>query len=158
MNLVFWLAVYGLLIVFGLYATVMARQTKRDSARDNGLAIMVVGRAFPDEAIRSLHVTADGGAIFVRLHDNKAGFMRNLRTHYACLLIEPGSVRVRNLPSGKGFAVDFVNAPAHSGEFVFSSAREAAEVSLWLLGNYVSVADKAPISSTDTANGTTTGA
>ncbi|WP_117195690.1 hypothetical protein [Rhizobium terrae] len=109
---------------------------------DTGLAILEFGRAFPNEAIRSLHITADGEAIFVRLHDNKAGFMKSHRNHYACHLIEPGRVRVLPLPNAKGFSVEFLDAPTQNGTFIFSSEKEAAEVSLWLLDNYVSVADR----------------
>lgn len=128
----------------------MVRQ-EEEGFQDAGLAIMEFGRAFPQEAIRNLHATADGKAVFVRLHDNKAGFMRSLRNHFACHLIEPGTVRVRALPSGKGIAVEFLDAPSHNGEFTFSNPAVAAEVSLWLLGNYVGHADREP----DAASGTT---
>nr|WP_235916547.1 hypothetical protein [Ciceribacter naphthalenivorans] len=122
----------------------MAKRAKDEDLHDSGLAIVEFGRAFPQEAIRSLHTTADGRAVFVRLHDNKAGFMRNMRSHYACHMIEPGTVRVRDLPSGRGFAIEFLDAPFHNGEFTFATPMEAAEVSLWLLGNYVNSAELDP--------------
>nr|WP_284739294.1 hypothetical protein [Rhizobium sp. CG5] len=129
------------MVLFSYYAARMAKRNTDDGIRDAGLAILEFGRAFPNEAIRSLHVTADGGAVFVRLHDNKAGFMRNMRSHYACHLIEPGTVRVRDLADGRSFAIEFLDAPYHNGQFTFTSPMEAAEVSLWLLGNYVSARD-----------------
>lgn len=141
MGLVTWTLILGAVVLFSFYATRMAKQVSDDGLRDAGLAILEFGQAFPNEAIRSLHVTANGGAVFVRLHDNKAGFMRNMRSHYACHLIEPGSVRVRDLADGRSFAVEFLDAPYHNGEFTFASPIEAAEVSLWLLGNYVSSRD-----------------
>jgi len=136
-----WSIILGLLVVLGYYVTRLAGRDQEGSAHDTGLAILEFGRAFPDEAIRSLHATADGEAIFVRLHDNKAGFMRSYRNHYACHLIEPGRVRVMPLPNAKGFSAEFLDAPSQNGTFVFATEKEAAEVSLWLLDNYVSVAD-----------------
>eukprot|EP01035_Chromulina_nebulosa_P053018 gene53018-72389_t len=109
----------------------MARLATEEGAHDAGLAIIDFGHAFPNEAIRNLHITADGGAVFVRLHDNKAGFMRHLRNHYACHLIEPGTVRVRDVPSGRGFEIEFLDAPFHNGKYMFATAADAAEVSLW---------------------------
>lgn len=142
MSLVTWTLIFGLVAVFAYYSTRMTKRAAEDNLHDAGLAIMEFGRAFPKEAIRNLHATADGKVVFVRLHDNKAGFMRSLRGHYACHLIEPGTVRVRDLPNGRGFAIEFLDAPFHNGEFTFASAAEAAEVSLWLLGNYVAPAGR----------------
>lgn len=146
MSLIIWGVVVALVVAFAFVSTRMSSQTSEDNLHDTGLAIMEFGRAFPNEAIRQLHSTGDGRAVFVRLHDNKAGFMRNMRSHYACHLIEPGTVRVRPLDSGNGLAVDFIDAPFHNGKFEFASPHEAAEVSLWLLGNYVSHNDLAGVS------------
>jgi len=148
--MVTWGIVFALILAVAYFSSRMVRQQEDDGFQDAGLAILEFGRAFPQEAIRSLYATADGKAVFVRLHDNKAGVMRSLRNHFACHLIEPGTVRVRDLPSGKGFAVEFLNAPSHNGEFTFSTPAIAAEVSLWLLGNYVGQADREP----DAASGT----
>lgn len=142
MTLVTWVVIFGLAALFAIGATRMARQATSDESHDTGLAILQFGRAFPNEAIRNLRATADGKAVFVRLHDNKTGFMRNMRSHFACHLIEPGTVRVRDLPNGRGLSIEFLDAPFHNGDFVFASAAEAAEVSLWLLGNYISVGDR----------------
>jgi hypothetical protein len=150
--MVTWGIVFALILALAYFSSRMVRQQEDDGFQDAGLAILEFGRAFPQEAIRSLHATADGKAVFVRLHDNKAGVMRSLRNHFACHLIEPGTVRVRDLPSGKGFAVEFLDAPSHNGEFTFSNPAIAAEVSLWLLGNYVSRAEREPA---DVVSGTT---
>lgn len=137
-----WIVIILLVVVFAYYSTRMAKQADEDNLHDSGLAIVEFGRAFPNEAIRSLHTTEDGRAVFVRLHDNKAGLMRNMRSHCACHVIEPGTVRVRDLANGRGFAIEFLDAPFHNGEFTFATPTEAAEVSLWLLGNYVSAAER----------------
>lgn len=142
MTLVTWMVIFGLATLFAIGATRVARQAMPEESHDTGLAILQFGRAFPNEAIRSLHATADGKAVFVRLHDNRAGLMRNMRSHFACHLIEPGTVRVRDLPNGRGLSIEFLDAPFHNGDFTFTSATEAAEVSLWLLGNYVSPSDR----------------
>ncbi|RWX76129.1 hypothetical protein EPK99_18435 [Neorhizobium lilium] len=137
-----WLGIVGALIALAYYVTRIAKSEEADSRQDTGLAILEFGRAFPQEAIRALHATADGNAIFVRLHDGKAGFMRNNRSHYACSLIRPGRVRVIPLPDAKGFSAEFLDLPSHNGNFLFGSETEAAEVSLWLLDNHVSIADR----------------
>lgn len=132
-----WAFVCALVVLLAWYSSRMTGD--RDGAQhDIGLAIVDFGRAFPNEAIRSLHFTADGRAVFVRLFDNKAGFMRRIGGHFACRLIIPGAVSVDALASGRGFQVSFSDEPRYSGSFEFASTREAAEVGLWLLGNYVS--------------------
>jgi hypothetical protein len=141
--MVTWGIVFALILALAYFSSRMVRQ-EDEGFQDAGLAILEFGRAFPQEAIRSLHATSDGKAVFVRLHDNKAGFMRSMRNHFACHLIEPGTVRVQPLSTGKGFAVEFLDAPFHNGEFTFANSAIAAEVSLWLLGNYVGHADMAP--------------
>lgn len=137
-----WSIILGLLAVLAYYITRLAGREQQGNRHDTGLAILEFGRAFPEEAVRSLHATADGKALFVRLHDNKAGFMRSHRNHYSCHLIEPGRVRVMPLPNARGFSVEFLDASSQNGTFVFATEKEAAEVSLWLLDNYVNVADR----------------
>jgi hypothetical protein len=138
-----WSIIFLLLMGFAYYLTKLVSRERPDGNRhDTGLAIMEFGQAFPNEAIRSLNVTADGDAIFVRLHDTKAGFMKSHRNHYSCHLIEPGRVRVMPVANAKGFAVEFFDAPTQNGVYTFASEKEAAEVSLWLLDNYVSSGDR----------------
>lgn len=141
MEILSWAMIGVLVILLAFYSS---RMTRNDdgSKYDIGLAILDFGRAFPKEAIRSLHFTADGEAVFVRLFDNKAGFMRKVKNHYSCRLIVPGAVRVQALENGRGFSVEFIDEPRYSGRFEFASTREAAEVSLWLLENYVHPQDR----------------
>ena len=144
MNLTIWIIVFVLLAVFAFYALPMSRATEDDNSHDVGQAIIDFARAFPNEAIRSLHMTVDGQAAFVRLHDNKAGFMRNMGSHYACILIDPERIRVEGLESGDGFVVTFDDMQKYSGAYRFKSAGEAAEVSLWLLGSLVEAQEHHP--------------
>lgn len=138
MSVLTWSIIFGVVILIAYYATRMAKDRDEDNRHDTGLAIIEFGRAYPNEAIRSLHQTIDGSAVFVRLHDNKAGIMRNKKSHYACHLIEPGRVRVEPLATGRGLQVEFLDAPTQNGTFTFATVEDAAEVSLWLLGNLLS--------------------
>lgn len=152
MSLYVWPAIFAIVILIAYLSTRMAKRAEDDNLHDTGLAILEFGRAFPNEAIRDLQVTADGQSVFVRLHDNKAGIMRHMRNHYACHVIEAGSVRVHQLSNGRGFAVEFLDAPFHNGEFTFMTPQQAAEVSLWLLGNYVAPSDIEPASEQGSAS------
>lgn len=144
MNQAIWIIIILLLSAFALYAMRLLKTTRDDDRHDAGQAIIDFARAYPGEAIRSLHMTADGNAVFVRLHDNKAGFMRNMGNHHACMLIDPTRIRVEHLETGDGFLVEFIDSPKYSGAYRFPSAGEAAEVSLWLLGSYVEAAEDLP--------------
>lgn len=119
--------------IFYMRMTARAEEVERPDA---GLAILDFGRAYPGEAIRQIHLTADGKAVFVRLHDGKAGCMLNNGNHYLCHLIEPGKVRTRNSGTGRGLIVEFPDSAFPGGTFEFRTAQEAAEVSLWLLGSF----------------------
>ena len=142
MSIIVWGVIFAIVILIAFISTRMAAQNKEDGLHDTGLAIIEFNRAFPNEAIRQLQATANGQAVFVRLHDNKAGYMRSMQRHYSCHVIEPGGVRVLSSETGRGLSIEFLDAPHQSGTFEFASAREASEVSLWLLGNYVAEPDK----------------
>ncbi len=118
------------------YTRMKARAEKDRREPDAGLAILDFGRAFPDEAIRAIHATADEKAYFVRLHDGKAGFMAAHGTHFVCHLIEAGKVNTTNAPGGRGLTVHFADFSYLDGTYEFPSAEIAAEVSLWLLGSF----------------------
>ncbi|MES5097120.1 hypothetical protein ABUK73_02705 [Agrobacterium sp. BA1120] len=151
MNPAIWLLILVPLGFFGVYVWRLQRDPDDDDRHDTGQAILDFARAFPTEAIRSLHMTADGNAVFVRLHDNKAGFMRNMGKHHACMLIDPERITVEHLETGDGFVVTFVDNPKYSGAYRFKSAGEAAEVSLWLLGSYLEAAEQEPKADADQA-------
>ncbi|MBB3947688.1 hypothetical protein GGQ73_003656 [Rhizobium skierniewicense] len=144
MNPALWIVILFPLGMLGYYLLRLRRDTDRDDDHDTGQAILDFARAFPTEAIRSLHMTADGNTVFVRLHDNKAGFMRNMGKHHACMLINPERITVEHLETGDGFVVTFLDTPKYSGAYRFKTVGEAAEVSLWLLGSYLEAADIEP--------------
>ena len=118
------------------YIRMKARAEKDRQEPDTGMAILDFGRAFPEEAIRAIHATADEKAYFVRLYDGKAGVMVSHGHHYSCHLIEAGKVNVKDAPSGRGLAMQFTDFPHLDGVYEFRAPEIAAEVSLWLLDSF----------------------
>lgn len=132
-----WLLLLVAIAAVCLFYIRMNARAERDAYNpDAGSAIVEFGRAFPDEAIRALHSTVDRTAIFLRLHDGKAGFIQSHGTHYVCHVIQPGKVRVNTSESGRGLIVHFPDFAYLDNAFEFRTAAEAAEVSLWLLGTF----------------------
>ncbi|WP_331374220.1 hypothetical protein [Sinorhizobium chiapasense] len=132
-----WLLLIVVVVAVGAFYIRMNARAERDFDNpDAGLAMVEFGRAFPDEAIRALHSTIDRKAIFLRLHDGKAGFIQSHGTHYVCYVIHPGKVRVNSSDSGRGLIVHFPDFAYLDNDFEFRTAAEAAEVSLWLLGSF----------------------
>ncbi len=99
-------------------------------------------RAYPGEAIRSVTMTRDGDASFLRLADGKTGFMQSMGRHHVARLILPGEVSVAPLDDEPGLHIEFHESTLKGGNYVFERAEAAAEVSLWLCGSFaVAVSD-----------------
>ena len=152
MSVAIGIIILVLLGAIAVYIWRLKRFSESESSYDTGQAILDFARAFPNEAIRSLHMTADGNAVFVRLHDNKAGFMRNMGKHNVCMMLNPERITVEHLESGDGFVVSFIDTPKYSGAYRFKTIGEAAEVSLWLLGSYLEAAESVPDHVTEAAS------
>lgn len=132
-----WLLLIAVVVFAGAFYMRMNARAERDvSNPDVGSAMVEFGRAFPDEAIRALHSTVDHKAIFLRLHDGKAGFIQSHGSHYVCHVIQPGKVRVNISESAQELIVHFPDFAYLDNSFEFRTAAEAAEVSLWLLGSF----------------------
>ncbi|WP_337181389.1 hypothetical protein [Shinella sp.] len=133
-----WTITIACLLLAGLIfrQSFRKRNEEIEMAGDAGLAILEFGRAFPGEAIRAVISTANGRTVFLRLHDGKAGCMNAHGHHYSCHLIEPGMVHVTGA-GPKRLNVKFSNAAFEGGMFEFRDEKEAAEVSLWLLGSFM---------------------
>lgn len=134
-----WTITIACLLLAGLIfrQSFRKRNEEPEMASENaGLAILEFGRAFPDEAIRAVITTANGRTVFLRLHDGKAGCMHAHGHHYSCHLIEPGTVRVTDA-GPRRLTVQFANAAFEGGTFEFRDEKQAAEVSLWLLGSFM---------------------
>jgi hypothetical protein len=135
MTLVFWIILLSVFLGFFFWATNLLRIEADGERFDAGLAILEFGRAYPDEAIRHVLMSAEGEMVFLRLWTGRTGMMRRIGNRELCHLVDPANVRVSAEPGGKSLTINF---PAHkpmSGTFTFRSEKEAAEVGLWLLGS-----------------------
>ncbi|MET3612549.1 hypothetical protein ABID16_000854 [Rhizobium aquaticum] len=130
-----WLLAIFLITMFSIYSMQLAAR-HREEDEDAGPALIEFGRAFPKEAVRDVVATADRQTVFLRLFDNKVGCVHYRGRTLACRLLHPGTVTV--LPGENEYTVrlDFKKNTSESGEFIFASERQAAEVSLWLLGSF----------------------
>ncbi|MDF1609899.1 hypothetical protein PZ897_17075 [Hoeflea sp. YIM 152468] len=112
------------------------------ATRDHGEVILEFARAYPGEAIRSVTMTEDRQASFLRLADGKTGFLQTMGRHHVARLILPGEVTVLPLEGQPGFHVKFHDSTLKGGNYIFASTEDAAEVSLWLCGNFAFAAPK----------------
>ncbi len=134
-----WIGLLAAVVIGALFFRdrMLNRAARDASEADTGLAILDFGRAYPEEAIRSIHMTEDEGAYFLRLHDGKAGFMQAHGAHYLCHLLGPGSVQVSPGPDDRSIRAHFPDFAYLDGIYRFRSEADAAEVSLLLLETLV---------------------
>lgn len=110
--------------------------SRSKSGRDHGEVILEFARAYPGEAIRSITITKDGKASFLRLADGKTGFLQNMGRHDVARLILPGDVAVQAIDNQPGLRIEFHESTLKGGDYLFDSTEDAAEVSLWLCGSF----------------------
>lgn len=135
MTLVFWIVILSVFLGFFFWATNLLK-TEADGERfDAGLAILEFGKAYPDEAIRQVLMSADGEMVFLRLWTGRTGLMRRIGNRTLCHLVNPADVRVSAEAGGRALTITFPAMKSMSGTFTFRSEKEAAEVGLWLLGS-----------------------
>jgi len=134
MVLAMWVAILAVAFGFFFWATGMVKQEQVNDRFDAGLAILEFARAYPNEAIRNLVMTADGEMVFLRLWTGGTGCMRRISNRYLCNLIEPERVSTTLTPDSRGIMLEFFDLKPLSGSYYFRTEKEAAEVSLWLLG------------------------
>jgi hypothetical protein len=142
MALVVWAIIMSAAVVFFLWSTNLIKKDTESERFDAGLAIVEFGRAYPDEAIRQILMTVDGEMVFLRLWTGRCGCMRRNGARYLCHLIDPSSVRVTAMEGGTSLLIDFPGVKALTGEFRFASPKEAAEVSLWILGSFTTAIEQ----------------
>ncbi|MBL0374851.1 hypothetical protein JJB09_22825 [Rhizobium sp. KVB221] len=141
MVLALWVVIIGAFLGFFFWATSMVKQEADNECFDAGLAIVEFGRAYPREAIRSVIISADGEMVFLRLWSGRTGCMRRSGARHLCHLIDAAMVQVTPSSNGKGLVLDFPVSKALSGDFEFRTQKEAAEVSLWILGSLTAAND-----------------
>jgi hypothetical protein len=135
MTLAFWIIILSVFLGFFYWATNLL-QTEAEAERfDAGLAILDFGKAYPDEAIRHVLMSADGEMVFLRLWTGRTGLMRRTEKRTLCHLVNPADVRVASENDGRALTITFPAHKAMSGTFTFRSEKEAAEVGIWLLGS-----------------------
>ena len=135
MTLVFWFIVLSVFLGFFFWATNLLKSEADGERFDAGLAILEFGKAYPDEAIRQVVMSADGDMVFLRLWTGRAGIMRRIGNRELCHLVDPAEVRISATADGKCLVLDFPGMKALSGTVEFRTQKEAAEVSLWMLGS-----------------------
>ncbi|HWU61864.1 MAG TPA: hypothetical protein VN112_07555 [Ensifer sp.] len=135
-----WLLAIFLITMFSIYSMQLAAR-HREEDEEAGPALIEFGRAFPKEAVRDVVATADRQTVFLRLFDNKVGCVQYRGRTMSCRLLHRGTVAVLPGEQENAVRLDFMNSTSDSGEFVFASPRQAAEVSLWLLGSFASSGD-----------------
>src|SRR6188768_256012 len=94
MVLFVWFLIISAFLVFFFWATGLIKQDQASERFDAGLAIVEFGRAYPNEAIRSVIISADGEMVFLRLWTGLTGCMRRNGLRFLCHVIDPGDVRV----------------------------------------------------------------
>jgi len=128
---------FAVTLVIGVVHYTGGSRTK--NGRDHGEVILEFARAYPGEAIRSVTITKDGNASFLRLADGKTGFIQNMGRHNVARLILPGDVGVQPIEDEPGLRIEFHESTLKGGDYVFGSTEDAAEVSLWLCGSFALV-------------------
>ena len=137
-----WATIIAAVLLFFFWATRLLRKSNDEDRFDAGLAILEFGKAYPNEAIRQVQMSVDGEMVFLRLWTGRIGCMRRNGARFLCHLIDPGKVGVTSSENGMGLVIDFPGLKAFSGEFEFASQKEAAEVSLWILGSFSSTMEQ----------------
>jgi predicted RNA binding protein with dsRBD fold (UPF0201 family) len=142
MVLAIWAVILGAALGFFYWATGFVRQSEADERFDAGLAVLEFARAYPNEAIRNLVMTSDGEMVFLRLWTGGAGCMRRISNRYLCSLIDAERVTLSATSDPKTISIAFHDHAALTGVYSFKSEKDAAEVSLWLLGSVATRIDK----------------
>jgi len=138
MVIALWTVILGGFLLFFFWATNTVRLRTEEERFDAGIAIVEFGRAYPNEAIRNVVISSDGEMVFLRLWTGRTGCMRRNGARFLCHVIDPSTIKVSASADGAGLVLDFPGQKDLSGEVSFRTAREAAEVSLWLLGSLAS--------------------
>jgi hypothetical protein len=132
-----------LAIVAGFYLFRREKQAPTASIEDAGAAIVEFGKAYPALPIRDVILTKDRASAFLRLADGRVGVVQAVGSNTIARLITPGSILVQPSEGNATIRLDFRDATFRNGAFAFTTAQDAAEVSLWLVGAFVADPDNA---------------
>lgn len=136
----FW--VLSLTILAGVFVLLFMRSSRlrhlgSQTAEDTGSVIVAFSRAYPNSPIREIRQTEDGESAFLRTADGAVGLVHGSGKYNVVALLEPGSILVESAENDRTLRLHFSRDNIRDGAFTFASIEDAAEVSLWLCGNFV---------------------
>ena len=70
---------------------------------------------------------------FLRLVDGKVGIYRSRRGKGQAIIVVQSEYRLRALPEANGLQVDYPEVDFFSGNYLFQTEQDAADVSTWML-------------------------
>lgn len=140
MTVGFWLLF--LTVLGGVLVVVYLKWKRRQSdvvepIEDTGSIIVEFSRAYPTHPIREILHTEDNGSAFLRIADGSVGLVQVSGNHTLATLLDPGSILVESAENDRTIRLHFSRTNIRDGAFTFASVADAAEVSLWLCGNFV---------------------
>lgn len=136
----FW--VLTLTILAGVFVLLFMRSSRLrhlgpQAAEDAGSVIVAFSRAYPNSPIREIRQTEDGESTFLRTADGAVGLVHGSGKVNVVTLLEPGGILVEAAENDRTIRLHFSRDNMRDGAFTFVSVEDAAEVSLWLCGNFV---------------------
>lgn len=140
MTIGFWLLALTVLAGAGIYGYLRAVRRRTDAIlgnEDTGAVLVAFSSAYPDRPVREILHTEDRKGAFLRIADGTVGLVRVTPHHTAASLLEPGSLLVDAADNDRTIHLHFPGSKSDEGTFTFATIAEAAEVSLWLCGNFV---------------------
>ena len=90
-------------------------------------------RSYPDEKVAAVIGDKEMETFFLRLADGKVGIYRSRRGKGQAIIVVQSEYRLRALPEANGLQVDYPEADFFSGNYLFQTERDAADVSTWML-------------------------
>lgn len=126
----------GVFVLFYL-RSVRQRNVEAGSDDDTGSIIVAFSRAYPTNPIREILQTEDRENAFLRTADGAVGLVQVSDNYRLATLIEPGSILVDSAENDRTIRLHFSRDNIRDGAFTFASVSDAAEVSLWLCGNFL---------------------
>ncbi|WP_419912278.1 hypothetical protein [Hoeflea sp.] len=141
----FWLL--SAIIVAGSALLLYLRWRRQDVEKaagmaDTGSAIVAFTKAFPDLAVRDVVMTKNMLCAFLRIADGRVGFVEHTSLHVAARLLDPHTLIVGVPGDTRTISVAFPGGG--DGTYEFASTEEAAEVSLWLCGEFAVAGAESP--------------
>lgn len=136
----FW--ILSLTVLAGVFVVLYLRSSRlrnvgQETEEDTGSIIVAFSRAYPTNPIREILQTEDRENAFLRTADGAVGLVQVSNSYRLATLIEPGSILVESAENDRAIRLRFSRDKIRDGTFTFCTIEDAAEVSLWLCGNFV---------------------